>query len=364
MLASLTSSTSSVGSSISASISCRRRFGLPGGSLEREAQDWLDDIDDEYEAGGPCAAPDCSLAESIDGVVEVCGFLGSGSFSEVWDCMVHGRAEHVAVKVFKPDYDRQMARECQLHAESKHPNLVQLFQVTEGPPCAIFMELCPGGTLSQLMHGRVWRKAFRRLTIRARLQAAREVVSCVAYLHASRILHRDVKASNCLLSSSPEEHMERIPQVKLSDLGLARHEAQTMSQRVGTLLYMAPELMEGDDYSFPVDVYSCGMLIYELVTGVVPFSTSDRRLQNYVAFVLSVPMGERPSLNALPRSPIGREIRDIIARSWDAEPASRPSAEMLASRLGEILLAPEEKPASGGIMFIRPAILFKCYSLR
>lgn len=91
--------------------------------------------------------------------------------------------------------------------------------------------------------------------------------------------------------------------------------------------------MEGDDYSFPVDIYSCSMLIYELCTGTVPFSTSDKRLQNYVAFILAVSMGERPRVDRLPVDAAGKELSSIIEASWDGDPAQRPTASALVQRL-------------------------------
>jgi len=277
--------------------------------------------------------PDPDLARGIPGVLEVRRLLGSGSFADVWECKVKGHEDSVAVKVLEGVYSEHQAREWQLLAETQHPNLVRMLLAIEGTHCAMVLELCSGGTLAQLIHAPDRRAAFSTITVKARVQAVLDVISGVEHLHSNTILHRDVKPSNCLLKSMHEANMEWIPQVKLADLGLARHEAQVMSKRVGTQIYMAPELMEGDQYSFPVDIYSCGMVLYEIITGNLPFSTSDGRLQNDVAFVLAVDMGARPNLDDVPFSAACEEIRNILQLCWDHEAAGRLTASALAGRL-------------------------------
>jgi len=285
-----------------------------------------------------------NLATSVPGVVQVHRHLGSGTFGNVWECEMADGAGPVALKVLRPRPNAPSpARECQVHAGLQHPNLVQLLQAIEGPPSAIAMELCPGGTLAQLIHPPRGQEAvFTNITLRARVRAALDIVACLQYLHSSNVLHRDVKPSNCLLSSVLAAGSTEIPPVKLGDLGLARPSAQEMSRRVGTLIYMAPELMEGEDYGFPVDIYSSGMLLYELITGLVPFSTSGDRLRNDVAFVLAVSMGERPNLdNTMPPCAVGEDLRSIIESSWSEEPGSRPTACTLGEKLSSVWNAME-----------------------
>jgi len=281
--------------------------------------------------------PDPDLARSIAGVLEVHRHLGSGSFADVWECTVKDHEDRVAVKILEGDYSEHQAREWQLLAEVQHPNLVRMLLAIEGKPCAMVLELCCGGTLAQLIHAPDRRGAFSTITTQARVQALLDVISGVEYLHSKTILHRDVKPSNCLLKSMHKVCMEWIPQVKLADLGLARHEAQAMSKRVGTLIYMAPELMEGNQYSFPVDIYSCGMVLYEIITSILPFSTSDSRLQNDVAFILAVDMGQRPNLDDVPFDAAGQEIRSILQLCWDHEASNRPTASVLSEHLRTLL---------------------------
>jgi len=354
MWASITSSLGSLGNSLVGFGARNRLDYVGGGSLDEEARENLgafgvlgsgagesrgvneEVLGDVGRAAHGARDVDQDLIASVRGVVEVHEHLGSGNFGDVWECGIEGQEGRVAVKVFKRGGSAQQTRECQLHMELQHPNLVRLLQVVEGPPVAICMELCPGGTLWRLIHEPAHRQVFSRIALRPRLGAALDVVSCVEYLHANNILHRDVKPTNCLLSAVHDADLELIPQIKLADLGLARHEAQEMSTRVGTLLYMAPELMEEEDYGLPVDIYSCGMLLYELVTGLVPYSTSDARLQNDVAFILAVASGERPALADLPANEAAEELGGILYACWDVDPAVRPTAATLAERLRNV----------------------------
>lgn len=354
MWASITSSLGSLGNSLVGFGARNRLDYVGGGSLDAEARENLgyvgvlgsgageswgtngEGLGGSGKRGHAAEDPDRHLIASVPGVVEVHDLLGSGSFGDVWECGVEGQEDHVAVKVFRPGVGEQQTRECQLHVQLQHPNLVQLLQVVEGPPVAICMELCRGGTLWRLIHEPAHREVFSRITVRARLRAALDVVSCVEYLHANNILHRDVKPTNCLLSAVHKADMEWIPQIKLADLGLARFEAQSMSKRVGTLLYMAPELMEEENYGLPVDIYSCGILLYELVTGLVPYSTSSARLQNDVAFILAVAGGERPAVKDLPVNEATEDLGSILYACWDVDPAVRPTSATLADRLRNV----------------------------
>lgn len=282
--------------------------------------------------GEPSEKADLDLARRVPGVLDVNRLLGSGFFGDVWECMVDGFQSPVAVKVFKTNHTKSQDRECQLLTKLQHPNLVEVLRVIEGRPSAIMMEVCSGGSLWDLVHLPQHRAAFACITVRARVLATLDVVSCIEYLHFNKVLHRDVKPNNCLLSTKHRAGSGELPQVKLADFGLARDAAQQMTRQVGTFVYMAPELMEGFEYSFPVDIYSCGVLLYELLTGIVPFS-GNPRMRNAVALVLAVSSGERPSLDALPPEAATQEIRQIIQEAWTVDPAERPTARSLIDRL-------------------------------
>mmetsp|Transcript_34131 Transcript_34131/g.90085 ORF Transcript_34131/g.90085 Transcript_34131/m.90085 type:complete len:358 (-) Transcript_34131:54-1127(-) len=276
--------------------------------------------------------PNADLVWTVPGVLEVHKVLGSGSFGEVWQCEADGYSGLVAVKVFKDLHEvnyEHRARECHLLTLLQHPNLVKVFNVIYGTPSAILMEVCLGGTLAQLIHDLQQRAAFNSLSLSARIQGTVGVVACLEYLHASQVVHRDVKPSNLLLTSSCRPGLKFLPQVKLADFGLARSSSQHMSKGVGTLLYMAPEVMQGNEYSFPVDIYSFSMSLYEFLTGSKPYSGMPD-LRRLPTFVQAVDSGVRPMLQHLQHVP---EVCDILRECWSGECVRRPSARSLADSL-------------------------------
>merc|ERR1712064_240970 len=105
----------------------------------------------------------------------------------------------------------------------------------------------------------------RPVDLRERLRACQDVMHALAYLHAERILHRDIKSSNCLLADSFDP-MGNLPPVKLADFNLARkHDELKYTKGIGTSFYMAPEVISGEEYGPPADIYAMAVLIWEFV---------------------------------------------------------------------------------------------------
>mmetsp|Transcript_75444 Transcript_75444/g.196221 ORF Transcript_75444/g.196221 Transcript_75444/m.196221 type:complete len:324 (+) Transcript_75444:61-1032(+) len=281
-----------------------------------------------------------AIAGSIPGVSQVHTCLGEGSYSHVWECSLVDTKERVAVKVWKRGQKLQENRECTLLQELSHPNLVRLYRVIEGPPSAMIMELC-STDLRQFLHSAPYVEARANLGLLPRLRAALDVVRCVTFLHENGVMHRDIKPGNCFITEPIDPSATTLPLVRLGDLGLARRvDGAHMSMGCGTLRYMAPEiaeLEEEDSYSFPADIYSCGMLVYELCTGIVPFS-EDERMKNEVALVLAIAMGQRPSLDS-----VREDLKIIIDGCWDQEPEERITIQELQDFLINII---EEEEAT------------------
>jgi len=217
----------------------------------------------------------------------------------------------------------------QATCEAPAPEPCRALNVIEGNPDAIIMEVCLGGTLSQLIHG--ISGAFASVSVHARIRAALDVIGGIEYLHAHKVLHRDVKPANCLLRLPYEVGAPLVPSIKLADLGMARHHDERMTSRAGTLLYMAPEMIKGVRYSFPVDIYSFGLVLYEVLAGAKPFSEAQRHCSG--GFAVLVTRGARPSLSLLPAGPTCGYICNIVCACWDAEPANRFQAGLLANCL-------------------------------
>ena len=193
-------------------------------------------------------------------------------------------AEHLAGD---PEFRGRFLREARIASRLHHPSLVRVYDIAEldGLP-TIVMEQLPGGTLE---HG--------RLT----LAQAAELADGLAYAHAQGVVHRDLKPANLLRA--------RDGTVKLADFGIARALEETMVTQIGTVLgtlrYLSPEQAEGTPVGPEADVYSLGVVLDEL-------------------------LAEKP-----------RDVRALIGRCLDRDPAGRPTAEEVAAVLrGDTLAAP------------------------
>lgn len=172
----------------------------------------------------------------------------------------------VAIKFLKEGFDdgearERFAREARAAGRLHHPNIVTVFDVGEHQNRPfIAMEYVSGETLAQLVE----RRAVRRLW--EKLEILEELCAGLHYAHAAAIVHRDVKPSNVMRDQSGV--------VKILDFGIARGAGGAITQAgdiVGTLNYMSPEQLSGEDVDHRTDIYSVGAVAYELVTGQMAF---------------------------------------------------------------------------------------------
>jgi serine/threonine protein kinase len=160
------------------------------------------------------------------------------------------------------------------------------------------------------------------------------IVAGMTYLHQQRIVHRDLKPENVLLDTDYHPHICDFGTAKL----IPERQFLTMTLRVGSPLYQAPELVResGEQISFPCDVYAFAMIFYELIVGKPPFydrpELRDVRDEKVASFKLTrmVLDGERPDLNA---EMITDEQVDVLSACWDDDPKKRPTFEMLLRNL-------------------------------
>ncbi|ALD61916.1 Ser/Thr kinase [Mollivirus sibericum] len=252
--------------------------------------------------------------------------LGQGSYGVVSEGKWKGVG--VAVKRFikqKLDEKRvlEFRAEMAILAELRHPNVVLFFGACiQRPNLCIVTELIPGGNLDDLLaNGAV------KLTWKDKLGLMHSTALGIAYLHSLRpaIVHRDIKPSNLLVDVNAEGQRT----IKVADFGFAhiKEENVTMT-RAGTPCWMAPEIMRNEKHDEKVDVYSFGIVAWQIVTRKKPFAG-----RNFMGVSLDVLEGRRPQIpDDTPAT-----VKKLIKMAWHAKPSKRPSMDNIIKTLDDIL---------------------------
>jgi len=217
-------------------------------------------------------------------------------------------------------------REISVLATTSHPCLLKFIGATDTHPFCIVTEWMGGGTLYNEIH------EGKKLNPTQKTIAAYDIARGMQYLHSRHILHRDLKSLNVLFDNEGR--------AKICDFGFSRHMADNdmMTQNVGTPHWMAPELLiSTGNYSYKVDVYSYGIVLWEIVSGNAPFKGLDPT--QIVAQVLTYNL--RPSI---PES-VNLPLKSLITRCWDRIPDRRPSFDEIVRlfQTGQILIDGSDK---------------------
>ncbi|OMJ96304.1 hypothetical protein SteCoe_32 [Stentor coeruleus] len=254
--------------------------------------------------------------------IKLGNILGAGA-----SCTVY-RGEYkrtpVAVKMMRESYSGQnivqeFQREVSAMVTLRHPNLVLFMGANVEPNMMIISEFCAGESMFKLLH----EKKNVQLHWRQKLKMIIDVARGMLYLHEANppILHRDLKSLNLLLLDEVNSPNDFIL-VKITDFGIARiieEEEARLTVRMGTCHWMAPEVMNSEPYSLAADVYSFGIVVWEIVARETPY-----RGMNSIDISMRVLRGERPDINAIgPSVPVA--IKDLIKSCWDQNPARRPT---------------------------------------
>jgi eukaryotic-like serine/threonine-protein kinase len=235
--------------------------------------------------------------------------LGEGGMGIVYEAEQQHPRRPVALKVIRgeahvsPDTLKLFQREIQTLARLSHPGIAQLFEagVTDDGMHFFAMELVHGVTLSEWLRSRP-KGAVTVAETRIRLGVFRKICDAVAYAHQKGVIHRDLKPANVLVQqpSADPSMPDSIPDVKVLDFGLARitdSDVQSttfvteMGKIRGTLPYMSPEQVRGnpDEIDLRTDVYSLGVMLYEMVAGRLPYDIVKAQVHEAARIICEEP---------------------------------------------------------------------------
>jgi hypothetical protein len=239
--------------------------------------------------------------------------LGRGGMASVYRALQPGLGRSVAVKVLSltglhdPTLTERFRREARLAANLMHPNIVPVYDFGEWQGYMfIVMALVSGGTLKERLHG--------PLPVEIAVRLVGQVADALGYAHGQGVFHRDVKPTNVLLAAGDW--------AMLSDFGIARALGETTrltspSGTIGTPAYMAPEQWLGGEIDGRADLYSLGIVLYELLAGTPPFTATTS--QGLMRQHLEVPV---PSL-ATRRADLPGGFDDVLRIALAKEPDHR-----------------------------------------
>ena len=263
--------------------------------------------------------------------------IGSGAAGEVWAAEPVIGGEVVAAKILKAEHANDPAiverfvRERSVLLGLRHPSIVDVRDlVVEGTTLAIVMEFVPGGSLRELLavHG--------PLPAADTLRLCSEVLQALAIAHGRRVTHRDIKPDNVLLARSWEPGLRDA--VRVTDFGVASVVSERQRQTTGLLgtpQYMAPELISHGQTTPTADVYSAGVMLYELLAGRTPFAGPGTDFTVAYRHVTSKP----------PRLDLPAPLWETLDRMLAKDPRERPEAADAAAGLLRLATRFQDLPA-------------------
>ncbi|MDH4161972.1 MAG: serine/threonine protein kinase [Nitrospirota bacterium] len=268
---------------------------------------------------------------------EILGEIGSGGMATVLKARQKSLDRLVAIKQLKKSYHadaqiiKRFERESQVAASLQHENIVHIYDFWKRPNFAIVMEYVDGTDLAEIL------EKTGPLPVDVGIMIAIQVCNALDYAHMRGLVHRDIKPSNIMIKRNGE--------VKLMDFGIAhtRHmDALTMpGTLIGTPAYMSPEQILGQPLDIRSDLFSFGIVLYEMFTGVKPFTDEETRGVS-AKIVKDEFLSPRRVNRDIPRA-LQRIIKKCLRKKPHRRFASMPDLER---KLGKRLAGRTTKPAS------------------
>jgi beta-lactam-binding protein with PASTA domain/tRNA A-37 threonylcarbamoyl transferase component Bud32 len=256
----------------------------------------------------------------FDGRYRILRKLGSGGMANVYLAEDEDLGRRVAIKILNDRYANddlfieRFRREAKAAAGLSHPNIVSIYDRGEAEGTYyIAMEVIEGRSLKELILTR------GALPVAQSVAFAKQLLEALRFAHRHGIIHRDIKPHNVLVSTD-ERAKRHETRLKVTDFGIARHGASQMTEAgsiMGTAQYLSPEQARGAPVTAASDLYSAGVVLYEMLTGKVPFN-GDSAIEIAMKHVTEAP---KPPSHL--RSEIPPALDQVVLRSLSKDPEDR-----------------------------------------
>ena len=262
----------------------------------------------------------------------VMSLLGTGGMAVVFECVDIYTNKTVAIKILKEELFEEAGmvedfkREVKASVQMSHPNIMEIYGegVWNNRPYLV-LEYLKGETLLDKI------EFYTKFTVKEACEIMLQLLDALSYTHEHKIIHRDIKPQNIFYLSNGT--------VKLGDFGIAKNEkeAENHGKILGSVHFLAPEVLKGGEFSIASDIYATGITFFHLVTGILPFDGStkevaDAQIKNECprpsSFVTSIP----------------KELDEIILKAVDKNPRNRfKDAEEFKEAIQLFLLGKKQK---------------------
>ncbi|MEE1057085.1 MAG: Stk1 family PASTA domain-containing Ser/Thr kinase [Acutalibacteraceae bacterium] len=274
------------------------------------------------------------VGKKLDGRYEIQELIGIGGMATVYKAHDIKNNRTVAIKILKDEFSRngefirRFKNESKAIAVLSHPNIVKVYDVSFGDVMQyIVMEYIDGITLKEYLE-----QQENKIDWKMAVYFTSQILKAMQHAHEKGIVHRDVKPQNMMLLQDGT--------IKVTDFGIARFsntETRTMTDKaIGSVHYIAPEQARGDRTDGKSDVYSIGVMLYEMLTGQLPFEADSA----VSVAIMQLQSNPKPPREVNPDIPMGLE--EIILRAMRKEPSQRyQSAEEMLKDLQKVNKKPD-----------------------